>query len=143
MKKIILLISCLSCSQLFAAPMGKLPIMVSRANCWAVTPVGIGFHNESLSYYVGDSADMWVRTTQVPKKSSIQTRQLQSGLGYLWDWRVYIGFIDKSGTTAAENFWSVTGNHSTRFSLTNIHSSNTSAKDCNLSQGWPWNYANS
>ncbi|WP_096734491.1 hypothetical protein [Acinetobacter guillouiae] len=143
MKKILLLISCLfSTELLLAAPMGKLPIMVSRANCWAVTPVGIGYHNESLSYYVGDSADMWVRTTQVPKNKNIQTRQLQSGLGYLWDWRVYVSFVDKSGTTAAEHFWSVTGNHSTRFSLTNINSSNTSATNCNKLQGWPWNYAN-
>lgn len=143
MKKILLLISCLfSTELLLAAPMGKLPIMISRANCWAVTLVGIGYHNESLSYYVGDSADMWVRTTQVPKNKNIQTRQLQSGLGYLWDWRVYVSFVDKSGITAAENFWSVTGNHSTRFSINNINSSNTSAKNCNLSKGWPWNYAN-
>jgi len=65
MKKILLLASCLFSSQLLlAAPMGKLPIMVSRANCTAISPVGYGNHNESLSYYVNDSADMWVRSAQ-------------------------------------------------------------------------------
>ena len=59
MKKTLLLASILFASNYcLAAPMGKLPIMVSRANCPFVSPVGIGNHNESLSYYVNDSNDM-------------------------------------------------------------------------------------
>lgn len=119
-----------------AAPMGKLPIMVSRANFPFVSPVGIGNHNESLSYYVNDSNDIWVRTNQRSKQGSV--RYHDSALGYLWEWRVYAGFVDKGG--AEKTFWNVTGHHATRFSLVNIHTANTSATDCNKSKGWPWTH---
>lgn len=119
-----------------AAPMGKLPIMVSRANCFAFTPVGIGNHNESLSYYINDQADMWVRTFQTSRQGS--TRAIDSGFKY--NWRVYSSFVDMGGAT--RTIWSVVGNHIIRFSISNMNSSTTSATDCNLGEGWPWNYAN-
>lgn len=52
-----------------AAPMGKLPIMASRGNCFAVTPVGFGEHNESISYYVNDSHDLWEIISKVKRGS--------------------------------------------------------------------------
>lgn len=137
MKKLLLSITLFSVSNLcLAAPMGKLPIMVSRANCFAITPVGIGNHNESLSYYVNDSHDMWVRSAQTSNQGS--TRIVDSGLGYLWEWRSYAGFLDKDG--AVRTKWTVTGHHATRFSFVDIHTAKSSATGCNASQGWPWSH---
>ena len=137
MIKKLLIIAILSLSgTCFAAPMGKLPIMVSRANCSAISPVGIGNHNESLSYYVNDSQDMWVRSAQKSAQGSVRIND--SALGYLWDWRVYVGFVDQGGAMYTK--WTVNGQHATRFSLVNIHTAQTSATNCNASQGWPWSH---
>lgn len=115
-----------------AAPMGKLPIMASRGNCFAITPVGMGGHNESISYYVNDSHDLWVRSWQ--KSIGGAVRSIDSAWGYEWTWRAYAGFVDgKTYTT-----WTVDGHHAIRFSLTDIRTSTTRATTCNLGQGWPW-----
>lgn len=138
MKKLLCILPFIIISQVCsAAPMGKLPIMVSRANCFAVTPVGIGFHNESLSYYVNDSHDMWVRTAQRSKQGVV--RMFDSGLGYQWEWRSYASFVDLQDHL--RTIWTVNGHHAIRFSFVNINTTLTTATDCNLSQGWPWNYA--
>lgn len=120
----------------FAAPMGKLPIMVSRANCPFVSPLGVGNYNESLSYYVNDSHDMWVRSAQRSAQGTVRIDD--SALGYLWQWRAYAGFVDKGG--AQHTKWTVNGHHATRFSLVNIHTAQTSATNCNAGQGWPWTH---
>lgn len=115
-----------------AAPMGKLPIMVSRGNCFAVTPVGFGEHNESISYYVNDEHDLWVRSFQRSKGGAV--RSIDSAWGYEWAWRAYAGFVDSKIYTS----WTVDGHHAIRFSLMDIRTSTSTATTCNLGQGWPW-----
>lgn len=135
MKKLLLLASISFVSNnVMAAPMGKLPIMASRANCVAITPVGIGPHNESMSWYWRDSHDMWVKSQQQSKRGT--TRSVESASTYEWTWRAYAGFVD--AIIGSYKDWTVEGQHATRFSLTNINTTSTKATTCNLSEGWPW-----
>lgn len=117
-----------------AAPLGKLPIMASRANCPAVSHVGAGAHNESVSWYVNDKHDLWVRSWQKSKRGTV--RSIDSAWGYEWTWRAYAGFVD-SGVGVYTD-WTVNGHHAIRFSFTDIRTTQTTATNCNLSAGWPW-----
>lgn len=133
MKKQILVLALTATTQIIqAAPMGKLPIMASRGNCPAVTPMGVGGHNESISYYVNDSHDLWVRSWQKSQGGAV--RSIDSALGYEWKWRAYAGFVDSKSYTT----WTVDGHHAIRFSMMDIRTSTTTATTCNLGQGWPW-----
>ena len=117
------------------------PIMASRANCNAVTPEGVGYHNESFSWTIGQPKAMFVETVQTAtnaaprsKTSSMITEFPNPDMEY--GFRAYAGYVD-SFFQPKKN-WTVKGKHTYEFAVGDIGYRETSATDCNLGQGWPW-----
>lgn len=120
-----------------AATARKLAISASRANCLAVTPVGVGYHNESLSWDPVTARTLYVQTYQKARNQNV-TRTARSSASYAITRRAYAGGVDTYGSRYYNTFWEVTGNHFERFSIAESYYTKTTATACNLSQGWPW-----
>ncbi len=118
-----------------------IPMMASRANCSAISPVGVGYHNESVSWTLGQPKSMLVETVQAgngvtrSKKSPEEMEEfpnedMEYGL------RAYAGYVDS--LFQPKKNWTVVGKHTYEFAVGDIGYRETIAYDCNLSQGWPW-----
>lgn len=118
-----------------------LPMMASRANCNAVTSEGVGYHNESLSWTLGQPKAMFVETIQTQangvsrsKASSAMTEFPNPDMEY--GWRAYAGYVDSF--FQPKKTWTVKGKHTYEYAVGDIGYRETQATDCNLGQGWPW-----
>ncbi|MEN5173631.1 hypothetical protein ABE427_13005 [Acinetobacter higginsii] len=118
-----------------------IPIMASRANCPAVTPEGAGYHNESMSWTLGNLKAMLVETIQT-QANGITRSKLSAPMAEFpnpdmeYGWRAYAGYVDS--LFQPKKNWTVKGKHTYEYAVGDIGYRETQATDCNLGQGWPW-----
>ncbi|MBJ9955361.1 MULTISPECIES: hypothetical protein [unclassified Acinetobacter] len=119
-----------------------IPIMASRANCKAITPEGVGYHNESFSWTLGFPKAMIVETLQTAANGATRSKASSTVTDFPnpdmeYGYRAYAGYVDSF--FKPNRNWSVKGKHTYEFSLGgNIGYRETLATDCNATQGWPW-----
>ena len=119
-----------------------IPIMASRANCKAISPEGVGYHNESFSWTLSFPKAMIVETKQTTANGAMRSKASSTVTDFPnpdmeYGYRAYAGYID-SFFRPYRN-WSVKGKHIYEFAIGgDIGYRETLATDCNLSQGWPW-----
>ncbi|WP_336953825.1 hypothetical protein [Acinetobacter sp. AS167] len=119
-----------------------IPIMASRANCKAISPEGVGYHNESFSWTLSFPKAMIVETKQTTANGTMRSKASSTVTDFPnpdmeYGYRAYAGYIDSF--FRPNRNWSVKGKHIYEFAIGgDIGYRETLATDCNLSQGWPW-----
>lgn len=119
-----------------------IPIMASRANCKAISPEGVGYHNESFSWTLSFPKAMIVETKQTTANGAMRSKASSTVTDFPnpdmeYGYRAYAGYIDSF--FRPNRNWSVKGKHIYEFAIGgDIGYRETLATDCNLSQGWPW-----
>lgn len=97
-----------------------IPIMASRANCKAISPEGVGYHNESFSWTLSFPKAMIVETKQTTANGAMRSKASSTVTDFPnpdmeYGYRAYAGYIDSF--FRPNRNWSVKGKHIYEFAI--------------------------